>query len=153
MFHSTEFIVRLIEENKIRFGQLDDSITYRDPCDLGRNSGVFDEPRYIIEKIPGVDFVELNDCREYSSCCGSGGDLLVSNPDLSLNIARRKVNEVLDTRARTLVMACPSCIRSINMMKIAEKAQFEVLDIIQLAWKAMIEVRLIAGINSKEQLW
>ena len=137
--HSTEFIVRLIEQGRIRLGELNDSITYHDPCDLGRNSEIYDEPRHIINRIPGLSFAELEDNREYCSCCGSGGDLLASNEALSLDIARRKVNEVLDTGVQTMVTACPACVRAITMAKMAEKAQFNILDITQLVWKAMVK--------------
>lgn len=137
IFHSTQFIARLIEEGSIQFGELSDNIAYHDPCDLGRNSKIFDEPRYILDKIPGLNSVELRDSREYCNCCGSGGNLLVSNQELSLDIARRKVHEFLDTGAQTLVTACPSCIRSINMAKVAEKARFNVQDISQTVWEAM----------------
>jgi len=135
--HSTEFIVRLIEQGRIGFDELNDSITYHDPCDLGRNSGIYNEPRHIINKIPGLSFAELEDNGEYCNCCGSGGDLLASNEDLSLDIARRKVSEVLDTGVQTLVTACPACVRAITMAKTAEKAPFNILDITQLVWKAM----------------
>ena len=139
VFHSTEFIARLIEQGKIKFGELAESITYHDPCDLGRNSAILDEPRYILGKIPALNFIELEDSREYCSCCGSGGDLLVSNQDLSLDIARRKVNEVLNTGAQTVVTACPSCARAITIARTAEKTQLSVLDITQLVWKAMVK--------------
>lgn len=135
--HATEFILRLIDQGEIRLGELNDSITYHDPCDLGRNSGLYDEPRHIINKIPGLNFIELEDNREYCICCGSGGDLLASNEDLSLGIARRKVKEVLDTGAQIMVTACPACVRAITMAKTAEKAPFNILDISQLVWKSM----------------
>ena len=135
--HSTQFIVRLMEQGRIKFEELNDSITYHDPCDLGRNSGIYNEPRHIINKIPGLSFAELEDNHEYCSCCGSGGDLLASNEDLSLDIARRKVNEVLNTGVQTLVTACPACVRAITIAKTAEKAPFNILDITQLVWKAM----------------
>ena len=137
VFHSTQFMERLIEEDTIQLGELSGDIAYHDPCDLGRNSKIFDEPRYILDKIPGLNCVELGDNRENCSCCGSGGDLLVSNQELSLDIAGRKVHEIIDTGAQTLVTACPSCIRSINMAKMAEKARFKVQDISQTVWEAM----------------
>lgn len=137
VFHSTEFIAKLIEEGKIVLGGLEDSVTYHDPCDLGRNGGIFGEPRYILGKIPGLNFKELEDNRQYCNCCGSGGDLLVTNQDLSLAIAGRKVEEVLNTGAETLVTACPACIRAISMAKTREKANFDVLDITQLVRKSM----------------
>ncbi len=137
VFHSTEFIARLIEQRKIDVKGLEGSVTYHDPCDLGRNSGIFDEPRYIMGKIPGLSLVELEDNREYCTCCGSGGDLLASYQDLSLDIAKRKVEEVLSTGVETAVTACPACIRAMHMAKTAAKARLDVLDITQLLWKAM----------------
>jgi Fe-S oxidoreductase/FAD/FMN-containing dehydrogenase len=137
VFHSTEFIARLIQDNRISFKELDETATYHDPCDLGRVSGIFDEPRFILKNIPGLNFVELRDNREHCNCCGSGGDLLVSNQSLSLGIAKRKVNEILLTGAKTVITACPSCVRSLTMAKTAEKTELNVLDITQLVWKAM----------------
>jgi Fe-S oxidoreductase/FAD/FMN-containing dehydrogenase len=137
ILHSTEFIARLIENKKLKIAGLEQDITYHDPCDLGRNSGIFDEPRYIIEKIPGLSLVEMEDNREYCSCCGSGGDLLASNQELSLAIARRKVQEILDTGVQTAVTACPSCVRAIHMAKTTDKIKLDVLDINELLWKAM----------------
>jgi len=137
VLHATEFIARLIEDSRIGIKGLEENITYHDPCDLGRNCGIFDEPRYIIEKIPGLNLVELEDNREYGNCCGSGGDLLASNQDLSLAIARRKVDEILNTGVETVATACPSCVRAIHMAKTAEKAKLNVLDITELVWKAM----------------
>ncbi len=137
VFHSTEFIAKLIEEGRIVLGGLEDSVTYHDPCDLARNGGIFGEPRYILGKIPGLNFQELENNRQYCNCCGSGGDLLLTNQDLSLAIAGRKVEEVLNTGAQTLVTACPACVRAINMAKTREKAKFDVVDITQLVWKSI----------------
>jgi len=137
IYHSTELIARLIEQRKIDIKGFEGNITYHDPCDLGRNSGIFDEPRYIIEKIPGLSLIELDDNREYCNCCGSGGDLLASYQDLSLDIARRKLGEVLTTGVETVATACPACIRAMSMAKTATKARLDILDITQLVWKAM----------------
>jgi Fe-S oxidoreductase len=137
VLHSTEFIALLIEAGKLNLRGLEDMVTYHDPCDLGRKGGVFDEPRYILEKIPGLEFKELENHRQYCNCCGSGGDLLITHQELSLSVAGRKVEEVLSTGAETLVTACPSCIRAINMAKTREKANFNVLDVTQLVWKSM----------------
>jgi Fe-S oxidoreductase/FAD/FMN-containing dehydrogenase len=135
--HSTEFILNLIEQGKIRLGALDEIVTYHDPCDLGRNSGIYNEPRRIMKSIPNLKLTELEDSGQYCNCCGSGGDLLASNEELSLNIAKRKVSEVMATGAQTLVTACPACIRAISIAKTQEKAPFNILDISQLVWKAI----------------
>jgi len=137
VFHSTELMAGLIESGRIKIKGLEEKVTYHDPCDLGRNGGIFDEPRYIIGKIPGLNFVELEDDREYCTCCGSGGDLLASNQELAMAIARRKVDEILSTGAQTVATACPSCVRAIHMAKTTAKVKLEVLDITELLWKAI----------------
>jgi Fe-S oxidoreductase/FAD/FMN-containing dehydrogenase len=135
--HSTEFILRLIEQGRIKLGELDELVTYHDPCDLGRNSGIYDEPRRIMNSIPGLKLNELEDSGQYCNCCGSGGDLLASNEELSLDIARRKVNEAMASGAPTLVTACPACVRAITMARTQEKAPLNIVDIAQLVWKAI----------------
>jgi Fe-S oxidoreductase/FAD/FMN-containing dehydrogenase len=137
VLHAVELLARLIEEGKVEMSGVERKITYHDPCDLGRNSGIFDEPRFIIDRIPGVELVELADNREYCSCCGSGGDLLASNQELAQDIARRKLDEVLLTGADTVVTACPSCIRALNMAKTSAKVKLNVMDITELLWKTM----------------
>ena len=137
--HSTEFMASLIEKGRMDIKGLEDRITYHDPCDLGRNGGIFDEPRYIIDKIPGLNFTELENNREYCTCCGSGGDLLASNQDISMSIASKKVGEIVATGADKVVTACPSCIRAIGMAKSEEKVELDVMDITELVWKAMTD--------------
>lgn len=139
VLHSTEFIMRLIEDGRISFKDLRKTATYHDPCDLGRASGIFDEPRFILEKIPGLDFRELRDNRQYSGCCGSGGDLLVSHQEESLAIAKGKLDEVIETDAGTVVTACPSCVRALTMAKNANKMPLGVVDITQVVWEAMVK--------------
>jgi Fe-S oxidoreductase len=137
VLHATEYISQLIEQAKISMGGLGTKVTYHDPCDLGRNAGLYSEPRYILEKIPGLELVELENNREYCTCCGSGGDLLASNQEMALTIAGRKVAEILATRAGTVVTACPSCVRAITMAKTSEKIKLDVADITEIVWKAM----------------
>ncbi len=137
VLHATEFISQLIEQQKISMGGLESKVTYHDPCDLGRNAGLYSEPRYILEKIPGLELIELENNREYCTCCGSGGDLLASNQEMALTIAGRKVAEIMATRAGTVVTACPSCVRAITMAKTSEKIRLDVADITEIVWKAM----------------
>ena len=137
VFHSSEYILKLLEGKHIGLNELRETITYHDPCDLGRVSGIFDQPRSIIAGIPGVSFKELESSKEYCNCCGSGGNLLVTNQDLSLSIAKKKVEEAQRIGAQSLITGCPSCVRSITMAKTAEKIPLNILDITQLVWKVL----------------
>jgi Fe-S oxidoreductase/FAD/FMN-containing dehydrogenase len=136
VLHSTQLIKRLIEDGRIKLGEVRESVTYHDPCDLGRVAGLFDPPRDIIKSVPGLAFTELRDNRERCNCCGSGGDLLASNTDMSLAIGVRKLEEALLTGAKSLVTACPSCIRTLVMAKMGQKSPIEVLDLAQFVWRA-----------------
>jgi Fe-S oxidoreductase/FAD/FMN-containing dehydrogenase len=139
VLHSTELILRLIKDGRVSLGELNETVTYHDPCDLGRVAGIYDPPRDIIKSIPGVGLTELEDNRERCNCCGSGGDLLASNTDMSLAIGARKLEEALLTGAKNIVTACPSCERALLMAKTARKFQIEVLDVAQFVWKAALK--------------
>jgi Fe-S oxidoreductase len=73
------------------------------------NKGVYDAPRYILEKIPGIELLEMERIKEYSYCCGAGAGVKSAFPDLALNTAKGRIEEALDTTARVLVSSCPFC--------------------------------------------
>lgn len=137
VLHATEFISQLIQAGRLRLGPLDAFVTYHDPCDLGRISGRFQEPRYIMQSIPHLSLLELEETKQYSRCCGSGGDLLVSNEKLSLELAKARLRAAISTGAHMLVTACPTCVRAFSMAKVQERQRIEVLDITQLVFKVM----------------
>jgi len=132
VLHSTQFIDALIREGRIGLGELNEVATYHDPCDLGRVSRIFDAPRAVLASVPGLKLVEMEENRDYCTCCGSGGDLLAFDQTASLTIAGRKVAKALQTGATTLITACPSCIRAITMARMAVKAELNILDIVQV---------------------
>ena len=126
IFHSTQFIKQLIDEGKIRFKERKIRVTYHDPCDLGRASGVYEAPRKILRAIPGVELVEMADSREQCKCCGGGGNLEMVDPDLSAALAREKIKQIQATGSDMVVTSCQQCIRTImttaRRMKIPVKA-------------------------------
>ncbi len=76
---------------------------------MGRASGVFDDPRILIQAIPGLELIEMPRSREYSRCCGAGGGLKAGYPDIQNKMAQRRVREAEETGAEELVSACPFC--------------------------------------------
>ncbi|MFH1082035.1 MAG: (Fe-S)-binding protein [Pseudomonadota bacterium] len=137
LFHSTQYVERLIGEGAISLGELRETVTYHDPCDLGRNGGVFDAPRAILKSIPGITLVELANNRDQSICCGGGGNLEMADSALSGTVARNKIQEVQQTGARTVVTACQQCVRSIKGKVRREKVDLDVLDITDIVVRAM----------------
>jgi len=82
------------------------TVTYHDPCHLKRFQNVYTEPREILKKIPGINFVEMN---EADKCCGVSGTFCVVNPDISKAISVKKAENILDTNAQIVSTGCPSC--------------------------------------------
>jgi heterodisulfide reductase subunit D len=138
LLHSTQFMERLISEGKIAFHNgFDKTVTYHDPCDLGRNSKIFDAPRNILKQIPGLNLVELENNRQLSVCCGGGGDLEMIDPDLSAAIAQRKIEEIQRTGAEEVVTSCQQCIRTISGYARKHKIKLKVKDITEVVLEAM----------------
>ena len=137
MTHATQFLMNLINENRVPFKELPLTVTYHDPCDLGRGARVFDQPREVIRSIPGVKLVELPRNRENCQCCGGGGNLEMIDPGLSAEIARQKIDEVLGTGAQAVVTSCQQCVRTMTSYVRRNKVPLEVMDITQLVRRAL----------------
>ena len=135
--HATQYFMRLIRDNRVPLKELDLTVTYHDPCDLGRGARVFEEPRAVIRSIPGVKFVELPRNRENCQCCGGGGNLEMIDSTLSSEIAKKKIDEVLSTGAQAVVSACQQCVRTMTTYAKRNKIPLQVLDITQLIHRAL----------------
>ena len=88
--------------------QLDLKATYHDPCHLGRMLGIFDEPRDILRAL-GVEVVEMEHNRTFSNCCGGGGGVADTDPDLALEVAKNRVRDALEVGVETIITVCPTC--------------------------------------------
>jgi heterodisulfide reductase subunit D len=137
VIHISQFLAGAIRDGRIPLKEMRERVTYHDPCDLGRNAGVYDEPRYVIENIPGISFVELEDSRNYSMCCGAGGDLLAVNLKLSQGVAKKRAQQVLETGADILVTSCPSCIKILGFGIRELDGEVAIMDLCQLVYQAM----------------
>jgi heterodisulfide reductase subunit D len=138
LISAPEFLLRLVRQGKIPLTDLPLTVTYHDPCDLGRGARVFEEPREVIRAIPGVTLVELPHSRENCMCCGGGGNLEMVDADLAARIAKAKIDEVLSTGAQAVITSCQQCVRTMTSHVKRNKIQIEVLDIVQMVRKALI---------------
>jgi len=137
LLSAPELLLRLVRSGKVPLGELPLTVTYHDPCDLGRGARIFDEPRELIRSIPGVRLVELAHSRETCMCCGGGGNLEMVDADLAAKIARDKINEVLATGAQAVTTSCQQCVRTMTGIVKRNKIKLDVLDIVQLVRKAL----------------
>jgi len=88
--------------------QLEIRATYHDPCHLGRMLGVFEEPREILRAL-GVDLVEMEHSRMFSTCCGGGGGVMDTDPALAMEVAKNRVRDALEMGVETIITVCPTC--------------------------------------------
>jgi Fe-S oxidoreductase len=143
VLHYTQLVARLIEQGELTLeGQVDKTVTYHDPCFLGKQNQVYDEPRAIIEAIPGVELVEMDRNRERSLCCeGGGGRMWVEGTNLEERLAFQRVQEAAETGADILAVACPFCLLTLEDAVKVEglDEQLQVMDIMELVDLALSE--------------
>ena len=135
--HTTQFLEEIITEGRIRLGHFDRPVTYHDPCDLGRTSGIYDAPRNVIHAIPGIEFKEMAEIREYALCCGGGGDVEMADADLVAAVSRRRLQQAQATEAQILLSACQQCKRTLTAATCREKVRMQVWDLVELVARAM----------------
>jgi Fe-S oxidoreductase len=109
----TEVHARYIREKRIKIekNRSKDIITYHDPCQIARNGGVMDEPRYILKQLTD-NFIDLSKKPEDNWCCGGGGGLVAMGEDthdFRMKSAKVKVDQVKSSNATLLVTACENC--------------------------------------------
>ncbi|NVM52677.1 MAG: (Fe-S)-binding protein [Candidatus Helarchaeota archaeon] len=127
---NVQHIIEVIKDNfnGMQLKELNSTITYHDPCHLGRGMGIYDEPREILSQISSL--MEMDHSREEGFCCGAGGGVRVNFPDLSQDVGLLRVDEALQTGAEYLTSACPLC--KYQLKKSANIGNLKVVDIVEL---------------------
>ena len=109
--HITQFLFELLQEGRLELSQeYGKKIAYHDPCYLGRHNGIFDEPRAVLAKIPGLELKEMPDARIDSLCCGGGGGRIWMETPKGERFSELRLAQALEVGAEVLVTACPYCI-------------------------------------------
>lgn len=116
VLHTVEYLARLLKTGELTFTHpVNKTVTYHDPCHLGRATGGFDAPRIIMDAIPGLTLIEMPRNRKYSRCCGAGGGLKAGFPDIQGRMAQRRIKEAEETGAKELVSCCPFCYQGLQV--------------------------------------
>ncbi len=139
--HYTQIIADLIKQKKLTFSKkIEKTVTYHDPCFLGRQNQIFDEPRAILKSIPSLNFVEMDRVRERTLCCeGGGGRMWIEAYETMERTATIRVQEALDCGAEILATACPFCLLTLeDAVKSKDlEDKIQVLDIIEIVSQAI----------------
>ena len=137
--HHTQLLATLVKDGKLTpVEAVDQTVTYHDPCYLGRHNKVYTPPRELVQSVPGVNFVEMERRGSKSFCCGAGGARMWMEENLGTRINVNRSDEALDTGAEKIAVGCPFCNVMLNdgvtMRKQEGTAQesIEVLDVASL---------------------
>jgi Fe-S oxidoreductase len=144
VIHHTQLLSRLVEEGHLTpVNEVNEKITYHDPCFLGRHNEIYDPPRHVIESVPGVTAEEMHRCKGKGFCCGAGGARMWLEERTGSRINENRIDEALALDPDTVATGCPYCMvmlgDAVNAKKAAGQAKqtLEVIDVSQLLIRAI----------------
>ena len=138
VFHHSEFLARLVEEGRLK--PLADSgrrVTFHDPCYLGRQNGVYDAPRALVQIAARGNAVEMSRTRNNSFCCGGGGGMSFVDEPPDQRVNQERAREALATGADVLAVGCPFCMTMMEDGVNARRGErdMKVMDVSELLWE------------------
>ncbi|HYP54181.1 MAG TPA: (Fe-S)-binding protein [Pyrinomonadaceae bacterium] len=146
VYHHSEYLARLVEEGRLKpHAASDAKVTFHDPCYLGRQNGVYDAPRRLVQISSRGHAVEMERSRNTSFCCGGGGGKSFVDEPADKRVNQERAREAVETGADVLAVGCPFCMTMLEDGVNARKGarDVRVLDVAELLWEAT------KGVNSK----
>jgi Fe-S oxidoreductase len=118
--HISQFLFELLKEGRLELsGEYGKKVTYHDPCYLGRHNGIYEEPREVLKKIPGLELNEMPDSRRDSLCCGGGGGRIWMETLKGERFSDLRLEQASGVGAEVLVTSCPYCITHFEESRLA----------------------------------
>jgi Fe-S oxidoreductase len=141
VYHHTEFLARLVDEGRLKpLSASGKKITFHDPCYLGRQNGIFDEPRQLVSISSEQGPLEMPRSHASSFCCGGGGGMSFVEEPPTQRVNQERAREALQTGADVVAVACPFCMTmmedGVNAIKGERDAS--VLDVSELLLQSML---------------
>ncbi|MFC1933204.1 (Fe-S)-binding protein [Chloroflexota bacterium] len=139
--HIVQYLFELINEGRLKLTkEYGKKVTYHDPCYLGRHNGIYDEPREVLKKVPGLELVEMADSREDGLCCGGGGGRIWMDTPKGERLSDLRLEQALEVGADVLVTACPYCLQMFEeSVATAHKADvIQIKDITEIIQEAIL---------------
>jgi Fe-S oxidoreductase len=126
--HISQFLAELIEQGRLEIkGEYKKKVTFHDPCYLGRHNGIYDQPRDVLKKLPGLELVEMPDSRENSLCCGGGGGRIWAETPKEERFSDLRVAQAVEAGAEVLATSCPYCISNFEESALALEGETALL--------------------------
>lgn len=109
--HISQYLFELVHAGRLEFKKdFAKKVTYHDPCYLGRHNGVYDQPRAVLNKIPGLTLNEMAEARVDSLCCGGGGGRVWMETQKGERFSDQRIEQAMSVGAEVLATSCPYCI-------------------------------------------
>jgi Fe-S oxidoreductase len=142
VYHHSEYLERLVKEGKLDpVSSAPGKVTFHDPCYLGRQNGVYDAPRQLVQISANGNSVEMERSRAKSFCCGGGGGMSFIDEPPDKRVNQERAREALSTGADVLAVGCPFCMTMMEDGISATKGtrEMRVMDVAELLWEATAE--------------
>jgi len=140
VLHVAQYLASLIDQGKLKFsGKVERKVIYSDPCYLGRHNDIYDEPRKVLQSIPGLELIEFPDSRVESLCCGGGGGRIWMETVKGERFSDLRVEQAIEKGADTIALACPYCFLNYrdSVLSMDKADVIQVKDISELVAEAM----------------
>jgi len=115
ILHVTQVLEKLVADGTIKFTKkVPMTVTWHDPCHIGRHCGIYEEPRNILKAIPGLRLIEMERIKDQGWCCGAGAGVRTAFPEHSFRISAERIEEAKATGAEAIATCCPYCEQSLS---------------------------------------
>lgn len=141
VIHISQFLFQLAREGRLPLAKdYGKRVAYHDPCYLGRHNGIYDEPRRVLSMVPGLELVELPDCRSDSLCCGGGGGRVWMETHKGERFSDLRIAQALDAGAEVLATSCPYCITMLEDSRVTTNVsdKIQIKDITEIIHEIMV---------------
>lgn len=138
--HYTQLLADKIESGELKLNRpFEKKVTYHDPCYLGKINKIFDEPRKVLEAVPGLELIEMPRNREASLCCGGGGGRMWMETPSERRFGVLRVQEALDAGAEVIATCCPYCVSMFEdgVLVLDAEDKIKVMDISEIVSQAL----------------
>ena len=137
VLHFSQYVLQKLRAGELSFNPVEDGskiYVYHDPCYLGRHNLLYDEPREVLDAIPGLKRVEMERCRDRSFCCGGGGLMLYYEPIEDQRMGQVRARMAEEAGADVIVTACPFCLVNLEdgLKTSGLEGKIEVIDLTEL---------------------
>lgn len=139
VYHHSEFLAKLVDEGRLQsINQTDKTITFHDPCYLGRHNGVTEAPRQLVRISSKPAPVEMEMNREQGFCCGGGGGMSFVEEPKDKRVNQERARQALETGADVVAVGCPFCMTMLEDGINARKGErdVKVMDVAELLWQS-----------------